>query len=42
MTRTAASFDISELWEREDLQGVKIHVANATNPYNNVFTFNKQ
>lgn len=42
MTRTAASFDISELWDREDLQGVKIHVANATNPYNNVFTFNKQ
>lgn len=41
MTRTAASFDISEIWDRPDITAVEVHVDNSENPNRNIFIFKK-
>lgn len=41
MTRTAASFDISELWNRPEVTAVEVRIRNSDNPNREIFTFKK-
>ncbi|MCM1482921.1 MAG: hypothetical protein NC043_01170 [Muribaculaceae bacterium] len=39
--RTAASFDISSIWEQADIEGVEVWINNTANPNRQKFTFKK-